>query len=288
MNFGVPSCFVARRSLVITATLALAFAVAACGGPDLPEDNGDVGHYKVGSPYQVAGRWYTPRYELGYVREGIASWYGKPFHGRKTANGEIFDRHLLSAAHPTLPLPSFVRVTNLENGKSLKVRVNDRGPFVGDRLIDMSQAAARELGFEDQGLARVRVEFLELATARGTPPRPSQSSSRTVAASRAKSLPATTPTNDACWDEFPVVQVASFDDVIHARRLAGELASLAQTRVVAVRIDGRDWSRVQLGPFVSEDDVDRVMSELRRRGHLGAFVTVAAAQTSDCDTISLS
>ena len=131
-----------------------------------------VGHYKVGSPYKINGRWYRPEYDPNYVRVGTASWYGADFHGLPTANGEVFDKEQITAAHPTLPLPSIVRVTNLENGRSIEVRVNDRGPFVGDRLIDLSQAAARKLGYESSGLAPVRVEFVGLADADGTPPAP--------------------------------------------------------------------------------------------------------------------
>ena len=114
--------------------------------------------YKLGQPYQVKGRWYYPEYDTRYDRVGTASWYGEPFHGRATANGERFDRKSVSAAHPTLPLPSLVRVVNLSNHREWVVRVNDRGPFVDDRLIDLSQEAARQLGFERQGLAPVRVQ----------------------------------------------------------------------------------------------------------------------------------
>lgn len=117
-------------------------------------------HYKLGEPYKIAGRWYAPREDKRYDRVGVASWYGKDFHGRLTANGEIFDMNRLSAAHPTLPLPSMVEVRNLENGRRAIVRVNDRGPFAEDRLIDLSRAAARALGFEGQGLARVRVRYV--------------------------------------------------------------------------------------------------------------------------------
>jgi rare lipoprotein A len=117
------------------------------------------GLYKVGEPYQVDGQWHTPREEPGYDRVGIASFYAADFHGRHTSNGEIFDMWALSAAHPTLPLPSYVYVTNLENGRTLLLRVNDRGPYVNDRVIDVSKAAARYLGFEVRGTARVRVRY---------------------------------------------------------------------------------------------------------------------------------
>jgi rare lipoprotein A len=117
------------------------------------------GTYKIGSPYRVAGRWYVPREEPGYDRAGMASWYGPGFHGRRTANGEIYDQDALTAAHPTLPIPSYAWVTNLANGRTLLVRINDRGPYAHDRIIDLSRAVARALSAEQQGVARVRVRY---------------------------------------------------------------------------------------------------------------------------------
>lgn len=118
------------------------------------------GHYKVGNPYQIQGVWYYPKVDYEYDKTGIASWYGPKFHGKATANGEVFDMNLVSAAHKTLPLPSYVQVTNLENGRSLKVRINDRGPYAHGRIIDMSRRAAQLLGFEREGTAKVRVAIL--------------------------------------------------------------------------------------------------------------------------------
>lgn len=114
---------------------------------------------KVGKPYQVKGRWYTPAHQPDYDETGEASWYGAAHHGRPTASGEIFDLRRVSGAHKTLPLPSLVEVTNLDNGRKLRVRVNDRGPFAANRIIDLSEAAAEALGFKRQGLARVRVRY---------------------------------------------------------------------------------------------------------------------------------
>jgi rare lipoprotein A len=170
------------RTARLSAALSLAALAAACGGPDTRWGEGS---YKVGRPYQINGRWYRPAYDPGYDKVGTASWYGDAFQGLSTANGEVFDRHELSAAHPTLPLPSVVRVTNLENGRSLDLRVNDRGPFVEDRLIDLSQAAARKLGFERAGLTPVRVRFLRMADARGAPPVPPTASATEFAAATA-------------------------------------------------------------------------------------------------------
>ena len=122
--------------------------------------NGAGGRYKLGAPYEVGGVWYAPKEEPSYDQEGMATWYGSGYHLKTTANGEVFDQYALSAAHTTLPLPSIVEVTNLENGRTAQVRVNDRGPFSGGAIIDVSQATARQLGFEQQGRARVRVRYV--------------------------------------------------------------------------------------------------------------------------------
>lgn len=117
------------------------------------------GTYKIGNPYQIGGRWYVPAIDPEYDRTGVASWYGAENHGRLTANGETFDMNALTAAHKTLPIPSYVHVTNLDNGRTLLLRLNDRGPYVDDRIIDLSRGAARALGYEGSGLGRVRVRY---------------------------------------------------------------------------------------------------------------------------------
>jgi rare lipoprotein A len=118
------------------------------------------GNYKVGNPYQIDGIWYHPEENYEYDETGIASWYGAAFHGKLTANGEDYDMNALTAAHRTLPMPSFVRVTNLENGRSLVLKVNDRGPFAKGRIIDISRRGSQLLGFQQQGTAKVRVQIL--------------------------------------------------------------------------------------------------------------------------------
>ena len=138
--------------------------VVAFGDP-VPKGGGT---YRVGKPYTVAGRVYVPEEDTDYRAEGMASWYGDDFHGRLTANGEVFDMSSLTAAHPTLPMPSYARVTNLRNGKSLIVRVNDRGPYHGNRLIDVSDKAAELLEFKGNGVARVRVEYVGRAPLEGS------------------------------------------------------------------------------------------------------------------------
>ena len=136
-------------------TEVVAHAAKGMGGES------QVGGYKVGTPYQIAGTWYYPAVDMAYDETGIASWYGADFHGKRTANGEDYDMNALTAAHRTLPMPSIVRVTNLENGRSIKLRVNDRGPFARGRILDVSRRGAQLLGFDTQGTARVRVEILE-------------------------------------------------------------------------------------------------------------------------------
>jgi rare lipoprotein A len=169
------------------ATLAAtALILAACSGksaidprlgvsasPKLVEEGKPVpkggGRAQVGKPYQVAGKTYHPDGDpTGYSVEGLASWYGSAFHGRMTANGEIFDMEALSAAHPTMPLPSYARVTNTNNGKSIVVRVNDRGPFHGERALDVSKRVAEVLDFKQRGMARVRIDYVGPASLKGS------------------------------------------------------------------------------------------------------------------------
>ncbi len=125
------------------------------------------GRRQIGRPYKIKGKWYTPNEDFGYDRTGQASWYGPNFHGRLTANGEIYDQYALTAAHPTFPLPSYARVTNLANGRSVIVRVNDRGPYHEGRIIDLSARASALLNYQHLGIANVRVEYIRQAPLHG-------------------------------------------------------------------------------------------------------------------------
>jgi rare lipoprotein A (peptidoglycan hydrolase) len=127
----------------------------------LPSQSTYEGYYKIGNPYEIHGVAYEPQDYENYEEVGTASWYGDDFHGKKTANGEIYNMHDMTAAHPTLPLPSLIRVTNLRNGKKIIARVNDRGPFAKDRIVDVSQHAAAALGFKSQGTTEVKIELLK-------------------------------------------------------------------------------------------------------------------------------
>jgi rare lipoprotein A len=172
--------------------------VVAMGEP-VPKGGGT---YRVGKPYMVAGRVYVPEEDPSYRAEGMASWYGDDFHGRLTANGEVFDMASLTAAHPTLPIPSYARVTNLSNGKSLIVRVNDRGPYHGNRLIDVSNKAAELLEFKGNGVARVRVEYVARAPLEG-------SDDRQLVATLRTGVPAPSPSLVRVASARPFVPEAS-------------------------------------------------------------------------------
>lgn len=281
------ACTRVLRSAISVASLLI--LVAACSSA--PPQKGS---YKLGRPYQIDGRWYYPEYDPDYDRTGVASWYGEPFHGRPTANGEVFDRRVVTAAHPTLPLPSLVRVTNLKNGRELTIRVNDRGPFVGDRIIDLSQEAARQLGFERQGTAPVRVQFVRLDDAEGTPPRPAVRRARSPAAApnltaehrawpevreAGLQLAATQPPDQAvarqarqCQGRF--IQVGAFAEPARAQRMVAELHAL-KVMPVSLWTPPRDHlARVRLGPIADPATASAALARLKQSGFAEAFIVV--------------
>jgi rare lipoprotein A len=276
------------RSIVMLGIVLI--AVAGCSSSPPPQ-----GTYKLGQPYQIQGRWYYPEYDPDYDRTGIASWYGEPFHGRATANGELFDRGIVTAAHPTLPLPSLVRVTNLDNQREMVIRVNDRGPFVGDRIIDLSQEAARELGFERQGIAPVRVQFVGLADAGGTPPRPTirrapvpaaapgleaPPAARPPAPLVTAAAPAQVLAQEAARCQGPFIQVGAFAEPARAQRVVAELHAL-QAMPVSLATPGQDrLARVRLGPIPDPAAVSAALDRLKQSGFAEAFIVVPAVAPS--------
>ncbi len=133
-------------------------------GDQIPKGGG---HLKLGAPYKIGQRWYVPADEPGYDKTGLASWYGNDFHGRKTANGEIFDMYALTAAHPTLPLPSYAYVTSTKTGRTVLVRINDRGPYAHERVMDLSRRTAEALGLASAGVSEVRVKYAGRAPLNG-------------------------------------------------------------------------------------------------------------------------
>ena len=247
--------------------VAAAIALAACsGGERKPADVApppQEGTYKVGEPYEIDGIAYRPAVDEDYDEIGIASWYGPKFHGKRTGNGEFFDMNAVSAAHRTLPMPSMVRVTNLENGRSLAVRVNDRGPFVRGRIIDLSRRGAQLLGFRYKGTATVRVRIMPeesrrvAAVARVTP-RPA-SMARTgdgvvfeplpknTGPVETASLPAPNGSPGASIEGI-YIQAGAFLNPENADRLKARLAPLGRI-VIATRGEGPLLYRVLLGPY---------------------------------------
>jgi rare lipoprotein A len=169
------------------------------------------GVYRVGKPYTIAGRVYVPEEDVNYSAVGLASWYGDDFHGRYTANGEIFDMNSISAAHPTLPLPSYARVTNLANHKSIVVRVNDRGPYVGNRVIDLSVKTAKLLGFYGNGVAKVKVEYVGRAPLVGSDDRKLMATLRDGVPAPSVLVASNKPFAPAYFDNRPLTQYSSTD-----------------------------------------------------------------------------
>lgn len=247
------------RSLTLRfALLLLLLAVAACGGAsyDLPPPT--TGQIKIGNPYKVAGIWYHPKAEPYYNRTGVASWYGKKFHGRATANGERYNMNALTAAHTTLPLPSLVRVTNLHNGRSVVLRVNDRGPFARGRIIDVSRKAAQVLGFEKRGVAKVRVEVVG---SDGRPRRPPGGRKRTA---QAKAV--------ASGQLF--IQAGAFIDRRTAARIASSLDRVGAARITEITRDGRRLYRVRIGPLATIEDADAVLGRVIASGNDSAQIVI--------------
>ncbi|MEX0760777.1 MAG: septal ring lytic transglycosylase RlpA family protein [Tistlia sp.] len=300
--------------LALTACSEVQFAAQTAKGFAGPPGSEQVGRYKVGNPYQIAGKWYYPQADLAYDETGIASWYGPGFHGKQTANGERYDQQALTAAHPTLPMPSLVEVTNLENGRVLKLRINDRGPYKNGRILDLSKRAADLLDVTRRGTAKVRVRVLReeslqlaaiaqgrspelLAQAGSAPPavpltevsaEPLAGAPAPAAQGRAAAQPAvvrSTPpepaplldgriTQTAVLPSAIFVQAGAFTEPVNAQRLAGRLDPLGSVRVAPANVNGTSYYRVQLGPLASVDEADMLLGRLIDYGFSEAHVVV--------------
>ena len=229
------------------------------------------GRRMVGKPYQVAGKTYVPREAEDYSAKGVASWYGRAFHGRQTANGEVYDVAGLTAAHKTLPLPSYARVTNLDNGRSVIVRVNDRGPFHGDRLIDLSYAAAKKLGYQSRGTARVEVAAITVRPdgAMFLAGKPFDAAGQApVVASQASG------TTELAAGEGLFVQLGAFSQRDPAEAMRERLLGVLDNpvRVREITTDNGRFHRVQVGPFKSEGDARYAQNLLESRGFRQSIV----------------
>ena len=265
--------------------------------------------YKLGQPYEIDHVWYFPSYDSNYDRTGVASWYGHPFHGRPTANGERYDMNDVTAAHPTLPLPSRVRVTNLENGRQLVLRVNDRGPFIDGRLIDVSRRAAQLLGFYRTGLAEVRVEYLgldhlepdvprpvdspktllangtpsatatshEVASSAGAVERPPVKPVRTAAvhAPRAENNGDGTTIAGGSRSQGLLVEAAVLEERDDADRLSAIVRSLGSVAVEPERRSGRVVYAVRIGPVDSDHEAATILAQLNQAGLTESHIIAA-------------
>lgn len=243
------------------------------------------------SPYTVLGETYRVLPSArGYEATGKASWYGKKFHGLRTSSGEKYDMYKMTAAHRTLPLPSYVRVTNLANDKSVIVKVNDRGPFHSERIMDLSYAAAARLDVLKTGTARVKLEAIDPAEYRaqnsGKPARPSAvvaapaplapavTAPAVVAAAPAVPAAAETTAASTAAPGAYFVQVGAFSEVGNAQALQGRILGLVQAPVaIAPGTGSSPVSRVQVGPFGSREEADRV-SQVIRDNDLGTPIVV--------------
>lgn len=247
---------------------------------------------KIGAPYQVNGTWYIPTHEPDYNEIGTASWYGRDFHGKSTANGELFDMNIVSAAHPTLPIPSLVEVTNLSNGRSMVVRVNDRGPFVADRLIDLSARGAELLGYRDQGSTQVRVRYIGPAdpeplvtnanltapseekkwTRPTTAPVQAPATTRVAEQKPARTIPATKVSSDDVASGL-YVQAGAFSRRTNAERALAQVSEFGPAKIVETETaTGTSLYRILIGPVQSQTEAAALAEAVSGQGVSGAHV----------------
>ncbi len=224
------------------------------------------------SPYEVFGKTYRvlPT-SKGYKATGIASWYGTKFHGRLTSNGEVYNMYGMTAAHKSLPIPSYARVTNIENGKSVVVRINDRGPFHGARLIDLSYVAAMKLGYADKGTAKVLIEVIDTAVHPQTianPPLIAQAIQKATIAPKRKPTPKPTQANTAV-SSGNYLQVGAFSDVALANELKGKIRGLT-SKPISVR-NQNNLFKLWIGPIANNLELQRIKAMLKNSANLSAF-----------------
>ena len=242
----------------------------------------DGGYYKVGKTYTVLGQTYTPKEDYSYSETGIASWYGDDFHDKRTANGETYNMRAITAAHRTLPLPSIVKVTNLENGKSIIARVNDRGPYVKNRIIDVSEKGAELLGYKNKGTTKVKVEILaEASKALKEAMLSDNNKSKTYADALPTNKISTTPSTtinkplklaenttlnpDETGPFF--VQVGAFSDYNKAQSLADSMKRFGNVSIFEAYLSKDGVYRVRLGAYNSKNEALQILDRLLDYGH---------------------
>ncbi len=239
------------------------------------------GRYKVGAPYQAGGLWYVPAEQPNYDETGLASWYGDAFDGKPTANGEIFDMRAISAAHATLPMPCLVEITNLENGRTLTVRLNDRGPYHPGRIIDLSRAGAEQLGFYQKGTAKVRVRYVGPAPlGNSEPPNAFAVAPRIqpflAASTAAPVAPSAAPSPQSGYQTGYVVQAGAFSTRAAAEQVASRLTSAGAASVRPVDHGGVTLYRVVLGPWTDKDAAADARGRVAALGFEGARLSAGS------------
>jgi len=278
-------------SIRIISLIVLGMIVSGCGANNQVQTSAPPAPpgVKIGNPYKVAGKWYTPEANPTYNQVGIASWYGADFHNKQTANGEVYNMNALTAAHTTLPMPSFVRVTNLENRRSLILRVNDRGPFVGNRLIDVSRRGAQLLGFEKRGTTRVRVEAVsgpdapvQVARSPEPPALEKQEVGRVAVENLDVLEPVQTvitptqvaslgPQINADGDDI-YVQVGAYSQIGSASRVMTSVGHLGDAGMESIILNGRKLYRVRVGPLHTSTSANAALDQILKLGHNTAKV----------------
>jgi rare lipoprotein A len=262
------------------------------------------GKFHVGKPYQVAGMWFTPKAQPGYDRKGASSWYGEAFHRRKTSNGEYFDMNMLTAAHPTLPLPSYAKVTNLANGKTIVVRINDRGPFVGTRIIDLSKKSAEVLDFKNKGKANVRVQWIgnaplndqgshlammnrkvQSGASMGTLIAAADGPARGNVQVAAAEIASDDGFQEAAYEPpkpkkkargaAQIIQVGAFRSLDGAEQARAALSAIGQVQVYEWETATGPIYKVQMGPFSSAVGAEEALGAVQAEGYNDAVLEFA-------------
>ncbi len=253
------------------------------------------GVYKIGNPYEINGIWYYPKEDYFYAGEGVASWYGPDFHNGITANGELYDMHGLTAAHPTLPLPTIARVTNKANGRSLIVRINDRGPFVNDRVIDVSKRAAQLLGFLEQGTTDVKVEVLAeqskalkqelidkgLVSNFGLDPATVDSRPIPVTTGELEEV-GTIKQEPVKSNEITLapktlprgiyIQIGAYGEYKNAQKAERLLSGIGKVNIYQIYVNDKTLYRVRLGPINTLQDANGKLSRVKLKGYKDAHI----------------
>ncbi|MBP9694027.1 MAG: septal ring lytic transglycosylase RlpA family protein [Alphaproteobacteria bacterium] len=299
----------ARRLKLLTAC-SIILVLGACAEVDLASHvvkssmpKQQEGMYKVGNPYKIESRTYTPKEDFSYQEEGVASWYGPGFHGKRTANGEVFDQHDITAAHRTLQLPCIARVTNLDNGRQIEVRINDRGPFKKDRIIDLSKKSAQLLGVHLNGTARVRVEVVKdksmqiaesakkgiienpiqyaeaeqvkPAEAIQTKSQPIQTASADPVARQVASTSQTTTSSvSAAAPSGIYIHAGSFQQMDNAQKVTQLYKDFGKVNIETVTVNQKNFHRVLIGPFENQDRAQMVLSSIESAGGEAKLVSL--------------